>query len=126
MHKGDLHTVPAVCKVSQFKSVLSGTSHHAFPVINSVGFCIGLIPKNIIVNLLSRKAFYGDAMIVREEENPPLETEQNLCQIETSINGSPVHKGDRIIEFSDGQNSPQRPSSPRFIARPNSCPIKRE
>ena len=38
--------------------MLRGTSHHAFPVVNSANNVVGLVPKKIIVNLLIMKGFY--------------------------------------------------------------------
>jgi len=34
------------------------TSHHAFPILNSRGNMVGLIPKNYIIILLEHRAFY--------------------------------------------------------------------
>ena len=43
--------------------MLRGTSHHAFPVVNSANNVVGLVPKKIVVNLLIMKAFYNKDMI---------------------------------------------------------------
>ena len=43
--------------------MLRGTSHHAFPVVNSANNVVGLVPKKILVNLLIMKAFYHKDMI---------------------------------------------------------------
>ena len=69
MFAGNIVTVPAVCQVENFRSVLCGTSHHAFPVVNSANNVVGLIPKKMIVNLLIMKAFYIKPFI-SESSNP--------------------------------------------------------
>ena len=63
MSDTDVITVPSVCQVEVFEKVLRGTSHHAFPVVNSANNVVGLIPKKIIVNLLIMKAFYHKDVI---------------------------------------------------------------
>lgn len=40
------------------ESVLRGTSHHGFPVVNTANNVIGMVHKKMIVNLLILKAFY--------------------------------------------------------------------
>ena len=59
MCDGPIVTVHSVMKVADFHEVLYGTSHHAFPVVNSANNVVGLIPKKMIVNLLILKAFYN-------------------------------------------------------------------
>ena len=56
---GNIVTVPSVCQVKMLDSVLRGTSHHGFPVVNLANNVIGMIHKKMIVNLLILKAFYG-------------------------------------------------------------------
>ena len=34
------------------------TSHHAFPILNSRGNVVGIIPKNYAITLLQARAFY--------------------------------------------------------------------
>lgn len=41
----------------QIEAVLR-TTHSSFPVLNSAGNLVGLIPKHMIVILLEKKAFY--------------------------------------------------------------------
>ena len=41
------------------ESVLRGTSHHGFPVVNIANNVIGMLHKKMIVNLLILKAFYN-------------------------------------------------------------------
>ena len=47
-----------VDSVSNIQKALE-TSHHGFPVLNMSGRVVGLIPKNFLVILLEKKAFYG-------------------------------------------------------------------
>ena len=36
------------------------TSHHGFPITNNSGRVVGLMPKNFLIILLQKKAFYGN------------------------------------------------------------------
>ena len=58
MCSGNIVTVPSVCQVKMLESVLRGTSHHGFPVVNIANNVIGMLHKKMIVNLLILKAFY--------------------------------------------------------------------
>jgi hypothetical protein len=52
---------PITCRnietVENIKAALL-TSHHAFPVMNSRGNVVGLIPKNFLIVLIKNKAWY--------------------------------------------------------------------
>ena len=50
-------TLPSIANMEACKKALQ-TSHNAFPVINTAGKLVGLIPKSIVVKLIQRKAFY--------------------------------------------------------------------
>ena len=43
---------------------LLNTLHHGFPVINTAGNLVGLIPKKMLVILLEEKGFYKKDEIV--------------------------------------------------------------
>lgn len=53
------------------------TSHHAFPVLNSRGNVVGLMPKNYILTLLEARAFYRMDGMVDEIENYAIQDERN-------------------------------------------------
>ena len=59
MSSGNIVTVPSVCQVKMLESVLRGTSHHGFPVVNIANNVIGMLHKKMIVNLLILKSFYN-------------------------------------------------------------------
>ena len=48
-----------VSKMEDIKSALS-SSHHGFPVTNSKGRVVGLIPKNFLIILIENKVFYSE------------------------------------------------------------------
>ena len=52
---------PITCRnietVENIKAALL-TSHHGFPVMNSKGNVVGLIPKNFLIVLIKNKAWY--------------------------------------------------------------------
>jgi len=50
-------TLPSVADMDSIRSALEST-HSAFPVLNTAGILVGLIPKHVLVILLERKAFY--------------------------------------------------------------------
>ena len=52
--------VVAVQSVETMANILNAlkTGHHAFPVLNKSRNAAGLIPRNFIITLLKRRAFY--------------------------------------------------------------------
>lgn len=57
----DTRSVNIVESVKNIYDILK-TSHHGFPVVNSTGRVVGLIPKNFLVILIQNKNFYGGKM----------------------------------------------------------------
>lgn len=51
-------TLNCVESVTNIEEAITKTNHHAFPVLNSRGECIGLIPRNYIIVLLLKDWFY--------------------------------------------------------------------
>jgi len=45
------------------------TSHHGFPILNSRGNVVGLIPKNYAVTLLDSRAFYRVDGLVDDDDD---------------------------------------------------------
>ena len=65
----DLVCLSNVSKLSEILTAIS-TKHHAFPVLNSKGNFVGLIPRNFLLILLQERHFYGsniDSMTEKEE-----------------------------------------------------------
>ena len=57
MRKKHIITVPTISTMSCIKrAILSG--HNAFPVLNSAGCFIGLIPETMLIILAEQQAFY--------------------------------------------------------------------
>ena len=50
-------TLPCIADMESIKKALQ-TSHNAFPVINTAGKLTGLMSRNFLVVILSKKAFY--------------------------------------------------------------------
>lgn len=62
MHTRHIITVPTICSLEDAqKAILSG--HNAFPVVNTGGYTIGLIPRMMIIVLINHKAFYDLKLI---------------------------------------------------------------
>ena len=53
-----LVTLQNVCKLSDIQTAIQ-TKHHAFPVLNSKGNFVGIIPRNFLLVLLQERHFYG-------------------------------------------------------------------
>jgi len=71
MSEEQIVTVHSVMKVGDFHKVLHGTSHHAFPVVNSANKCVGLIPKKMIVTLIVLRAFYNRDVLKDKKKDAP-------------------------------------------------------
>lgn len=55
----DLVCLQNVDSLENIKKALTGNNHHSFPVLNSMGNYVGLIPRNFILVLLEERHFYG-------------------------------------------------------------------
>lgn len=63
----DVMTLGCVDTVTNIEEVLLKSNHHAFPVLNTLGECIGLIPRNYIITLIMKDWFYDpDAENIEE------------------------------------------------------------
>lgn len=56
--------LPTIANMEACKKALS-SHHNAYPVVNTAGRLVGLIPKRIVVKLLEKKAFYDKNSIDR-------------------------------------------------------------
>jgi len=72
----------SVCDMESIKRALE-TTHSGFPVVNVSGKLVGVCPKNILVTLLVRKAFYDKNLI-------ELKDEDKSAKSHTSINSRAV------------------------------------
>ena len=68
----DLVTIPTIANMDACKKALE-TDHAAFPVVNTAGKLVGLIPKNFIIKVLEKKAFYDKSEIDRSNMMDPSE-----------------------------------------------------
>lgn len=55
--KTELVTLPSIADMQSVKKALE-SHHQAFPVLNTAGHLVGLIPKVILVKLVAEKQFY--------------------------------------------------------------------
>ena len=51
-------TLQCVDTLENISNVITTTNHHAFPIMNSHGYVIGIIPRNFIITLLKNRWFY--------------------------------------------------------------------
>ena len=65
----DLVTLKCVDTLENIEKALNNGNHHGFPVLNSRGDYIGLIPKNFIIVLLQKNWFYVEGLERSENLN---------------------------------------------------------
>lgn len=65
----ELVTIKCVETLENIEKALTNENHHGFPVINSRGDCIGMIPKNYIIVLLQKSWFYDNNLERSENLN---------------------------------------------------------
>lgn len=66
--KTDVVTLQNVDSVQNILKVCL-TSHHAFPVLNSRGNVVGLMPKNYVLTLIKSRAFYRQDGVVEVQDD---------------------------------------------------------
>ena len=57
-------SLPTISDVESVRKALI-TTHHGFPVVNTAGKVVGLIPQSMLVKLLKKKAFYKKERVDR-------------------------------------------------------------
>ena len=57
-------TLPTIANMESCKKALQ-SHHNAYPVVNTAGRLVGLIPKRLVVRILEKKAFYDKESIDR-------------------------------------------------------------
>ena len=83
--KKDVVTLSTISNMESCKKALQ-SPHNAFPVVNTAGRLVGLIPKSMVVVILEKKAFYDRESTDRSEIMPEV---ANIIQEEvprTSLN----------------------------------------
>lgn len=53
--------------LENIQKAITGNNHHAFPVLNSMGNFVGLIPRNFVLVLIEERHFYGSSL--EEDDN---------------------------------------------------------
>lgn len=78
--------VVTVQNVESVQNILKACkkSHHAFPVLNSRGNVVGLIPKNYVLILLEARAFYREDGVVEDEADANITNDRSLSRNKTS------------------------------------------
>jgi hypothetical protein len=56
----ELVTIKSVDDVKTIMGVLNSNKHHSFPVLNTKGVVIGLIPRNFVIIILQNQYFYNE------------------------------------------------------------------
>ena len=64
--KKDVVTLSTISNMESCKKALQ-SPHNAFPVVNTAGRLVGLMPKNIVVAILEKKHFYDKESIDRSQ-----------------------------------------------------------
>lgn len=75
----DLHVLQRVESLEVINKAMNYT-HHAFPVVNSSGNLIGMIPKNFLITIIANKGYYinpeGPEEVLSINENGNKEEEE--------------------------------------------------
>ena len=62
----ELVTLPSIANMESCKKALQ-SHHNAYPVINTAGRLVGVIPKHMVVKILEKKAFYDQSSADRSQ-----------------------------------------------------------
>ncbi len=62
----ELVTLPSIANMESCKKALQ-SHHNGYPVINTAGRLVGLIPKHMVVKILEKKAFYDQSSADRSQ-----------------------------------------------------------
>lgn len=80
--------VTTIAEMRQIQKALD-SDHHGFPVINTAGHMVGLIPKNVLLALAEQKCFYETSSLsmasrtsIREARNQNKDLENASSLIE--------------------------------------------
>ena len=103
------------------------TSHHAFPILNSRGNVVGIIPKNYVITLLQARAFYRTDGQVMEDEGLYNINESNEVSLrQSSIIDQGVaykkiqtfKKKKTFAEFTNQEDAERFPATPEKLVVP--------
>ena len=85
----DVATVTAVSFVKDIKTLLEGSKHNAYPVLNSKGEVIGLITRNFINIMIKNQAWFGESLTglsmksnqIKEQKDASREKSENTYEM---------------------------------------------
>ena len=81
----DIVTLSTISNMESCKKALQ-TKHNAYPVINTAGRLVGLIPKHFVVRILEKKQFYNREAVNTEGSEVALDNENRQIQNAFSLN----------------------------------------
>ena len=103
------------------------TSHHAFPILNSRGNVVGIIPKNYAITLIESRAFYRIDGQVEEVDLPSYNINASA---DSSFRNSSINQGvsykkvqtfakkKTFAEFSNQEDAERFPATPKPLVVP--------
>ena len=81
--------------VENIAKVLKTTKHHAFPVLNSNGKVVGIIPRNYVIILLKYQHFYNDEMIFDDSAK---NSDQPFVERARSLSARKLNKTEEFVK----------------------------
>jgi len=110
------------------------TSHHGFPVLNSRGNVVGLIPKNYALTLIKSRAFYRQDGVVADVDRESFENKSILgdrslaggsvidsaVKYERTAEQTPfqVKRKKTLVQFSNLEDADKYPETPAQLVVP--------
>lgn len=89
--KKDVVTLSTISNMESCKKALQ-SPHNAFPVVNTAGRLVGLIPKSMVVTILEKKSFYDRESTDRSNVMPEV---ANMIQEEEVMRPVSVNDNSR-------------------------------
>jgi len=125
----ELVTLPSIANMDACKKALQ-TDHNNFPVLNTAGKLVGLIPKSFVIKIIEKKAFYDkertdrSGMVEEDKLNEILADNNGTEPLIDTNDGSP--QGDSQLHgltYDENNGFPRTPHNDTVDWREFSCDI---
>ena len=92
--------------------------HHGFPIVNINGQVIGMIPKNFLIILISKRVYYSDAQQKFFVINGHLKKylKENLLMNNNVLDNSKISRGQKSFKIDD---EPDHIHQEGYLSRPD-------
>ena len=116
-------TLPTIANMKACKKALE-SHHNAYPVVNTAGRLVGLVPKRIVVKLLEKKSFYDKSSCGNTQMHDPADAQYSLNDVGGAMSDSakPLlgsggtsesagHVGEWDLEYDHNNGFPETPAN---------------